>query len=191
MSGYFGYSMSNNAVDAYENGEMPLSKWSKANLIEEIKNQIEYEETTDLDIAVVSKMTKQELIDCFLYRSSWHHTSLHYNETNFYSVSISCSTQDVLKIIENRKPKEKSEKPKLVIYYADVRYGEWIGSQKHRKLIEHYGQALICGDWAYLLPFGSRKKINGNHFYILKTYQRKPKEFKTSDVMAIKKRLKG
>ena len=28
-SGYSGYSMSNNAVNAYENGEMPLSKWTK------------------------------------------------------------------------------------------------------------------------------------------------------------------
>jgi len=29
MSGYDGYSMSNNAVDAYENGEKPISKWTK------------------------------------------------------------------------------------------------------------------------------------------------------------------
>lgn len=29
MAGYHNYSMSNNAVAAYENGEMPLSKWSK------------------------------------------------------------------------------------------------------------------------------------------------------------------
>lgn len=28
-SGYSGYSMSNRAVDAYEDGEMPLSKWTK------------------------------------------------------------------------------------------------------------------------------------------------------------------
>ena len=30
-SGYSGYSMSNRAVDAYEDGEMPLSKWTKKN----------------------------------------------------------------------------------------------------------------------------------------------------------------
>lgn len=29
MAGYNGYSMSNNAVAAYENGEKPLSKWKK------------------------------------------------------------------------------------------------------------------------------------------------------------------
>lgn len=29
MAGYSGYSMSNNAVDAYESGEKPRSKWTK------------------------------------------------------------------------------------------------------------------------------------------------------------------
>jgi hypothetical protein len=40
MAGYNGWSMSNNAVDAYENGEMPLSKWNK----EAILDAIEYED---------------------------------------------------------------------------------------------------------------------------------------------------
>ena len=34
-SGYSGYSMSNRAVDAYEDGEMPLSKWTKKMIISE------------------------------------------------------------------------------------------------------------------------------------------------------------
>lgn len=33
MAGYNGFSMSNNAVSAYENGEKPLSKWTKKNII--------------------------------------------------------------------------------------------------------------------------------------------------------------
>ena len=36
MSGYYGYSMSNNAVEAYENGERPLSKWRKSDILEAI-----------------------------------------------------------------------------------------------------------------------------------------------------------
>ena len=35
-SGYSGYSMSNRAVDAYEDGEMPLSKWTKKMIISEV-----------------------------------------------------------------------------------------------------------------------------------------------------------
>lgn len=32
MAGYNGFSMSNNAVAAYEDGEKPLSKWTKADI---------------------------------------------------------------------------------------------------------------------------------------------------------------
>lgn len=37
MAGYDGYSMSNNAREAYEYGYMPKSKWTKATMIEAIK----------------------------------------------------------------------------------------------------------------------------------------------------------
>lgn len=37
MAGYFNYSMSNNAVSAYEDGEKPLSRWSKKDIMAEIK----------------------------------------------------------------------------------------------------------------------------------------------------------
>lgn len=34
MAGYYNYSMSNNAVNAYADGEKPLSKWTKSEIIE-------------------------------------------------------------------------------------------------------------------------------------------------------------
>jgi hypothetical protein len=37
MAGYNGYAMSNNAVSAYENGEKPISKWTKAEMLYELK----------------------------------------------------------------------------------------------------------------------------------------------------------
>ena len=40
MAGYNGYSMSNNAVSAYDNGEKPLSKWRKSDILEEIEIEI-------------------------------------------------------------------------------------------------------------------------------------------------------
>lgn len=39
MSGYNGWSMSNNAIAAYEDGEKPLSKWTKAEILDTIKKQ--------------------------------------------------------------------------------------------------------------------------------------------------------
>lgn len=37
MAGYCGYSMSNNAVDAYNNGEKPISKWKKQDILSGIQ----------------------------------------------------------------------------------------------------------------------------------------------------------
>ena len=39
MAGYNGWSMSNNAIEAYENGEKPLSKWTKTDIFEAIEEQ--------------------------------------------------------------------------------------------------------------------------------------------------------
>ena len=39
MAGYNGWSMSNNAVAAYEDGEKPLSKWTKTDIFGMIEEQ--------------------------------------------------------------------------------------------------------------------------------------------------------
>ena len=36
-NGYDGWSMSNNARDAYANGEMPISKWSKTEILNRVR----------------------------------------------------------------------------------------------------------------------------------------------------------
>lgn len=82
MSGYFGYSMSNNAVDAYRCGEMPLSKWLKTDLINGIEDVLE----NKADISKFRKLTVKQLKKYFLFENSWHHTSKMYNETSFYSI---------------------------------------------------------------------------------------------------------
>ena len=49
--GYHGYSMSNNAVSAYSDGEMPLSKWTKRELVDAIDSKDDekiIEETGDV-----------------------------------------------------------------------------------------------------------------------------------------------
>ena len=38
MAGYFGFSMSNNAVEAYENGQRPLSRWTKGKILNSVKH---------------------------------------------------------------------------------------------------------------------------------------------------------
>ena len=84
IPGYVGRSMSVGACEAYRDGEMPKSKWTKAAMVEAIKaccdaNDLAY-------AAVVERLSKVEMFDRFFYRSSWHHTGKFFNETDFYSV---------------------------------------------------------------------------------------------------------
>lgn len=56
MAGYHGFSMSNNAVEAYKNGEMPLSKWTKKAILEEAEKytlQCSLEKLKQLPLAVL------------------------------------------------------------------------------------------------------------------------------------------
>jgi len=81
MAGYYNYSMSNNAVEAYERGEMPISKWTKKAIMEELsKCNVKPEH-----MAAFKTMSINELRDKLLYSCGWHHTSKYYNRTEFYS----------------------------------------------------------------------------------------------------------
>lgn len=77
--GYIGKSMSVNAAEAYKGGEMPLSKWTKDAIIEDL----EYNYRDDL--AGKAKALPAWLLKEFLEKSSWHHTGAFYSQTNFYS----------------------------------------------------------------------------------------------------------
>lgn len=83
MAGYnWNKGMSNNAVDAYDNGEMPMSKWTKATILGKVA------ELADTDVAdILSKLPLVVLREELLQESSWHHTSKYFNRTNFYSVN--------------------------------------------------------------------------------------------------------
>lgn len=100
--------MSNNAVAAYADGEKPLSKWTKPEILEAIFDNCEIsEEKADL----LRKMTVKELKDEFLQMSSWHHTSKFYNCTNFYSLDFEeieeISAEQIKCIISSRKKKAR------------------------------------------------------------------------------------
>lgn len=68
MAGYAGYSMSNNAVAAYEEGMKPISKIKKA----------------DLPDGMTVKFFKFLVSKGLITASEWHHTSKHYNRTEFF-----------------------------------------------------------------------------------------------------------
>lgn len=113
MAGYCGWSMSNNAVDAYDNGEMPISKWSKKAIIKRIEEAID-----DGDIELQCSFDELKKLpleflksDCLRY-SSWHHTSKFYNETDFYSLdidSINEMTDEYLNMMKSYYEKRRRE----------------------------------------------------------------------------------
>lgn len=163
MAGYNGYSMSNNAVTAYEDGERPLSKWTKAAVIERIEQLIE-------DCGVELRIDKTALFALrapalkmlVLRKASWHHTSSWYNATEFYDVSIpalEALTGEDLADAAERKP--APEEPKEDRWLCE--YLEWSGTRKHPKATTCTAEGVIRGDW-FFLSDGSKKKVTARGF---------------------------
>lgn len=177
-SGYSGYSMSNRAVEAYEDGEMPLSKWSKEMIIKKV---VEYDHFTKEEL---KKYTKKVLAKYFLERSSWHHTGKFCNETDFYSINSKRAENGAIDDLEELKKcyKETKKVEKLEVKKAKVKYLEWSGSRSHPKATEVEDYAVIIDNWAYFTG-GNKKSLASNGFRIIETYDRAPrgtaKEFNT------------
>ena len=83
MAGYYNYSMSNNAVNAYNNGLLPASK--------------------------VAKLfgCKTEIIVKHCPYAEWHHTSCKYNITKFYD-PLTCAAELIDTNFLTQKGKEKA-----------------------------------------------------------------------------------
>jgi hypothetical protein len=84
QSGYDGASMSERAREAYAQGEKPASKWTKAAMVEALKDWCYLEDRT-YD-ATVEKMRKGDMFARLFECTSWHHCSKCANEVDFYGV---------------------------------------------------------------------------------------------------------
>lgn len=128
MAGYYNFSMSNNAVAAYDEGEMPLSYWTKSEILERCEDKAD----------MLSVLTKDELKRLFLNESTAHHTSKFYNYTTFYAFDEEAlediDEEQVRQIIKARPPREKPQKkepPQKIT--AEVAYNVWSGTRAHPK----------------------------------------------------------
>lgn len=168
MAGYSGYSMSNNAVDAYECGKRPLSKWTKASILEMLA------ENNGEEFAEAAKPYKAKLLkEALLVTHEWHHTSSRYNRTNFYEVKSYGEVSEMLADIERELEYQQAEASAA----ADeppaperwhVKYGVWSGTRKHPKLdwVEADGAVESNRTW-FVCDDGTRKKLSGNYFKLL------------------------
>lgn len=106
MAGYYGYSMSNNAKQCYDNGIMPKSKWTKEKIIEQISSFYDEEVTKLFSFFINSILSISSTKEIFLKYDSWHHTSKFYNCTEFYRI-------DIYPLFKNTiKPQNKKEAKK-------------------------------------------------------------------------------
>ncbi len=125
-SGYTGYSMSNRAVEAYSNGEMPLSRWSRNEILDRCGDKA----------MALSKLTLSELRRELLVSAGWHHTSSRCNVTDFFVIDAdaleSMTDERIASIIASRKPRAP-RKPKAApkMLRARVSFKVWSGTRKH------------------------------------------------------------
>ena len=173
--GYIGHRMSERAKEAYDQGEMPLSKWTKATILEELND-------AKIDVATVRKYSAQTLRDYFLYYSSWHHTGKYFNETDFYGIdipeSIDFERLDQLeKANKEQRVQSKQTKKEIKPEIALVTYGEWVGTRSHPKLESHTAYAIIIGNVAHLAD-GKTKRLSGSHIDVVQTFKRCPRGHK-------------
>lgn len=133
---YIGSKMSERAKEAYERGEMPITKRTKDEILVVITSIRD-----DLDF---SKLKANELKSLFLRWSGRHHTSSFYNVTDFYSIDYDCletiKQENIDTIIKNREPRKKVEKkakePNLYVT-ALIEYDNWEGTRKHPKKVTY------------------------------------------------------
>lgn len=83
------------AAEAYEQGEMPISRWTKTAIIQAVKDYC-----FDFDLAYdpdIENNTKAELVKEFLEYKSWHHSSRTAREVEFFGLnedSHHCTVRD-------------------------------------------------------------------------------------------------
>lgn len=160
MAGYDNFSMSNNARDAYRSGEMPMSKWTKQDILRAAK------QTCPAEIfPLIQKVSASVLRDRLLSHSSWHHTSSHYNQTDFYSV-VDCSELTAEQVMTWGQKKQEMKPDPVEEQQRKAEYLEWSGTKSHPKATRYESTGIMKGTWFYL-PNGSKKSILARGFRFL------------------------
>lgn len=186
-SGYDGYRMSNRAVAAYENGEKPLSKWTKKLILSRIEELTE-EEKLIINISMLSKCSKQVLQDYFLFMSSWHHTGKYCNETSFYDVDIDKlkelteNTNIINELLAKSKIKENKKITEPIKYYR-VEYLNWYQRGKCNPIID-FGE--VKGNWFYPTN-GGKKSITSNGFKLIEEISKRSVTINRKNVLELEK----
>jgi hypothetical protein len=173
-SGYSGWSMSLRACDAYADGEMPKSKWTKAAMVAAINEWCDEQgRTPTID---VTKLKKDELFTRFFICSSWHHTSKFCNATDFYSID-ECELEDYSRPASSEELQEREEARAARLREEAEKnreYSKWLAAYKKEEeefnarkeaYKKHYGFAVhspLAFEQAYPEQVKRRVSKKGN-----------------------------
>ena len=157
-AGYYGYSKSNNAVDAEREGKFPLSKATF--IVSKLLN--------------ITKDKAKWLLE-YIGPCEWHHTSSHYNRTNYYDTNIDSiidylnldTEEQIIEFINNSyvKPENKEKG-----YYGNFEYIIWGGTRNRPTADEQILRNVYIVEkgsfyYVYDKPNGNllvKKKIGSN-----------------------------
>lgn len=176
--GYLGNIMSNNAVEAYDEGRMPLSKWKKSIIIDKIEEnksliKCDYELLKGQPLGVLKNLLLSS-------DGEYHHMGMRYTVVDFYHFStdrLSKLTDADIRLEYNRYATEKKQKEikKGQDLIKNAQYdGRWEISYIKRSADGRYKREFILkgeikGGWFYPDPeselVGKKKlSISGKNF---------------------------
>ena len=171
-SGYYGYNMSNRAMDAYCNGEYPKSDWTKYEIIDQVQAAVDWNEAK-FDPDTLEKYSKDALFNVFTQYTSTHHTGSRCNWTEFYSLidhdALMKVTEEELIEAEKEVKAERKEKRRIKKQQEEnieiwaCKYIVWEGTRNYPNPKEHINAGYIKGKWFYMTD-GTKKKVDGNGF---------------------------
>jgi len=118
----------------------------------------------------LKKLALSTLRSNFLFCSSWHHTSSHYNRTDFYSLNLSyikeLSDEMIDELIANQKSNNDLKEPiEPIEVIRKVKYVVWTRQNRHYYADVKIAECRIIGDYAYTKD--GRKDIWADSFEFL------------------------
>lgn len=169
--GYRGWSRSVRAADARDNGEAPLSHWTKAAIIAAIADTFGDDVAGQASLANRASLQRRRL-----EKSSWHHRGSYCRPVDFYRLAevdqpeaVSLIGQAIAETAADKKNKEKEEKEKAMVTYWRIAANEWQGSRRNGRYVSRTYFGITVGLWstkaAIVAGDGDRtvKDLSGRH----------------------------
>lgn len=130
------YSMSVRARAAYDDGERPLSKWTKSAIIAACADLLDTDPDAAEKLDALKHHTLSTLKSNLLTYSSWHHTSKMYNCTNFYAINDDTLTETTPAEIRSWQPTKKNVQQPPTRRRGTICYLIWGGTRNHPRAWE-------------------------------------------------------